>query len=168
MAKASFDGDWVFKHDKWGWILKSLLLVPAKDFCNTFQWWSLSKVWAKPRVRVQWSRNTPLVLLPSLRESPTRSEPGGVSPGWWRLGFELVSSPDMAALQDVSWSFHTVWAHRCLRASSWFTMPLVAWCRHTCYVLMRQLLASSMSKQKWTRVLFIHFIPRLFYTVLAA
>lgn len=95
-------------------------------------------------------------------------KPERVSPGWWRLGFELVSSPDMAALQDVSWSFHTVWAHRCLRASSWFTVPLVAWSRHTCYVLMRQLLASRMSKQKWTRVLFIHFIPRLFYTVLAA
>lgn len=92
-----------------------------------------------------------------------------VSPQQCRPGFELVHSPDMAALLDLSWSFHTVLMHGCLRASSRFLcFPLHGADRHTHYVLIRQLLASSMSRQKRTRVLFLHFMPGLFYTIVAA
>lgn len=39
---------------------------------------------------------------------------------------------------------------------------LVACCGHAHDVLMKQLLASRMSKQKWTKILFLHVMPRLF------
>lgn len=53
--------------------MKSLLLVPAKDSCNTATQ-SLSKAGAESIVQVQWFRNPSLVLLLRLRESPARSE----------------------------------------------------------------------------------------------
>jgi len=77
-------------------------------------------------------------------------------------GLELVSSP---SIPDTRWIVHSVLMHGCLRGVSGL---LVAFCRHAHGVLMKQLLASRMSEQKWTRILFLHVMPRLFLNYLGS